>query len=90
MLSLSRPIDTYGLATDRGLPTGLLKLRYMASDDYNADTLSILAVEAAAAHRLTTLAEAWGAAPHIYSQEDTERALGTSCTNERLVQMWWD
>ena len=36
---------------------------------------------------LGALAEAWGAEPHIYSQEDTERALGTSCANERLVQM---
>ena len=82
--------DTYGLATDRGLPARLLKLRDMAANDYNADTLYILAVDAAAAQRLGALAEAWGAEPRIYSQEDTERALGTSCTNERLVQMWWD
>ena len=82
--------DTYGLATDRGLPARLLKLRDMASNDYNADTLYILAIDEAAAHRLAALAEAWGAEPHIYSQEDTERALGTSCANERLVQMWWD
>jgi len=82
--------DTYGLATDRGLPARLLKLRDMASNDYNADTLYILAVDEAAAHRLTALAEAWWAEPHIYSQEDTERALGTSCTIKRLVQMWWD
>jgi hypothetical protein len=30
--------DTYGLATDRGLPARLLKLRDMAVNDYNADT----------------------------------------------------
>ena len=53
--------DTYGLATDHGLPTRLIKLRDMASNDYNADTLYILAVNEAAAHRLTVLAEAWGA-----------------------------
>jgi hypothetical protein len=82
--------DTYGLATDRGLPARLVKLRDMAANDYNADTLYILAVDAAAAHQLAALAEAWGAEPHIYSQEDTERALGTSCAIERLVQMWWD
>ena len=82
--------DTYGLATDRGLPARLIKLRDMAANDYNVDTLYILAVDAEAAHRLVTLAEAWGAEPRIYSQEDTERALGTSCANERLVQMWWD
>ena len=82
--------DTYGLATDRGLPARLLKLRDMVYNDYNADTLYILAVNAEAAQRLATLAESWGAEPHIYNQEDTERALGTSCTNERLVQMWWD
>ena len=82
--------DTYGLATDRGLPTPLLKLRDMAYNDYNADTLYILAVNEAAAQRLTALAESWGAEPRMYSQEETERALGTSCANECLVQMWWD
>jgi hypothetical protein len=70
--------DTYG------------KLRDMPYNDYNTDTLYILAVNVEAAHRLTALAEPWGAEPHIYSQEDTERALGTSIGNERLVQMWWD
>jgi len=82
--------DTYGLATDRGLPARLLKLRDMASNDYNADTLYILAVNEAAAQRLAVLAASWGAEPHIYSQEETERALGTSRDNECLVQMWWD
>src|SRR5919197_2759642 len=47
--------DTYGLATDRGLPARLLKLRDMASNDYNVDTLYILAVNEAAAHCLTAL-----------------------------------
>jgi hypothetical protein len=82
--------DTYGLATDHGLPARLLKLRDMAANDYNADTLYILAVNAEAAQRLAALAESWGADPHIYSQEETERALGTSCPNGCLVQMWWD
>ena len=55
--------DTYGLATDRGLPARLLKLRDMAANDYNANTLYMLAVAAAAAQRLGALAEAWGAEP---------------------------
>ena len=82
--------DTYGLATDRGLPARLLKLRDMASNSYNADTLYILAVHEEAAQRLVALAESWGADPRVYSQEDTERALGTGCTSGCLVQMWWD
>src|SRR5438552_5391679 len=49
--------DTYGLATDRGLPARLVKLRDMVDNDYNADTLYILAVDEAAAHRLAALAE---------------------------------
>ena len=59
--------------------------------------LQVLVVEDAADAREALVelvrtfgAEAWGAEPRIYSQEDTERALGTSCANERLVQMWWD
>ena len=71
-------------------PRPLTKLRDMASNDYNADTLYILAVHEEAAQRLATLAESWGGEPHIYSQEETERALGTSRTNGCLVQMWWD
>jgi hypothetical protein len=82
--------DTYGLATDRGLPARLITLRDMASNDYNADTLYILAVNAEAAQRLAALAESWGAEPYMYSQEETERALGTSRDNACLVQMWWD
>jgi len=82
--------DTYGLATDRGLPARLIKLRDMASNDYNADTLYILAVSEAAAHRLAALAASWGAEPHLYNREETERALGTSDANACLVQMWWD
>lgn len=82
--------DTYGLATDRGLPARLIKLRDMAANDYNADTLYILAVSEEAAHRLAALADAWGAEPHIYSQEETESALGTGGANVCLVQMWWD
>ena len=82
--------DTYGLGTDRGLPARLVKLHDMASNDYNADTLYILAVHEEAAQRLATLAESWGGEPRLYSQEETERALGTSRTNGRLVQMWWD
>lgn len=82
--------DTYGLGTDRGLPARLVKLRDMASNDYNADTLYILAVNEAAAQRLAALAESWGAEPYMYSQEETERALGTSRTNGCLLQMWWD
>jgi hypothetical protein len=82
--------DTYGLATDRGLPARLIKLRDMACNDYNADTLYLLAVSEAAAHRLIALADAWGAEPHIYSQAETESALGTGDANVCLVQMWWD
>ena len=82
--------DTYGLAADRGLPARLLKLRDLADNVYNADTLYLLAVDEKAAHRLAALAESWGSEPHVYSQEDTERALGPSDANERLVQMWWD
>ncbi len=44
--------DTYGLATDRGLPARLIKLRDMVYNDYNADTLYILAAHAEAAQRL--------------------------------------
>ena len=82
--------DTHALAGGGGL-SGLIKLRDLAENIYNVDTLYILAVDEAAAQRLAALAEPWLAdSVEIYSDEDTDDYLGGCDENLRLVTMWWD
>jgi hypothetical protein len=70
---------------------GLIKLRDLANNFYNVDTLYILAVDEAAAHRLAALAEPWLADNiQVYNQRDTNHHLGGCDDNLRLVTMWWD
>lgn len=85
-------MDTYGLASVRGLPgAGLIKLRDLADNFWNVDTLYILARDERCAHRLAALGEKWLAdSAIVLSEEDTYRALGGSWGERRLVVMWWD
>jgi hypothetical protein len=90
--------DTNALTGGGGL-SGLIKLRDMAADCYNVDTLYILAIDEAAARRLAALAEPWLADNvQVYNQRDTNHRLGgcddspstSSGRRLRLVTMWWD
>jgi hypothetical protein len=82
--------DTYALVGGSGL-SGLIKLRDMAEDFYNVDTLYILAVDEAAAQRLAALAEPWLAdTVVIHDQNETDDHLGGCDGNLRVVMMWWD
>jgi hypothetical protein len=89
--------DTNALTGGGGL-SGLIKLRDMAADCYNVDTLYILAIDEAAARRLAALAEPWLADNvQVYNQRDTNHRLGgcddspstSSGRRLRLVTMWW-
>jgi hypothetical protein len=82
--------DTNALTGGSGL-SGLIKLRDLAADCYNVDTLYVLAVDEAAGHRLAALAEPWLADNvQLYNQRDTNRHLGGCDDRLRLVTMWWD
>jgi hypothetical protein len=71
--------------------SGLIKLRDLAANFYNVDTLYILAVDEAAGHRLGALAEPWLAdTVVIHEQDETDDHLGGCDDNSRLVTMWWD
>ncbi|PKO21162.1 MAG: hypothetical protein CVU38_16250, partial [Chloroflexi bacterium HGW-Chloroflexi-1] len=68
-----------------------IKLRDLAENIYNVDTLYILAVDKAAAQRLAALAEPWLAdSVEIYNDEDMDAHLGGCDEDLRLVTMWWD
>lgn len=71
--------------------SGLIKLRDLADNCYNVDTLYILAVDEAAAQRLAALAESLLADNvQVYNQRDTNNHLGGCDDSLRLVTMWWD
>lgn len=82
--------DTLALTEGREL-SGLIKLRDLAEDIYNVDTLYVLASDEAAAGRLAACAETWLADEvWVYDQECTEDCLGGCDQALRLVVMWWD
>lgn len=82
--------DTYDLALS-GRTSSLIKLRDLARNIYNVDTLYILAVDEPAARRLAAFAEPWLADEvQIYSWEETNNLLGGCDDGLRLVTMWWD
>jgi hypothetical protein len=82
--------DTYDLALS-GRTSSLIKLRDLARNIYNVDTLYILAVDEPAAQRLAAFAEPWLADEvQIYSREETNNLLGGCDDGLRLVTMWWD
>ncbi|MBI4789564.1 MAG: hypothetical protein HY782_21245 [Chloroflexi bacterium] len=82
--------DTHGLSGHSGM-SGPIKLRDMAENLYNVDTLYILAVSQNSAERLAALAEPWMAdTVRIYDQEETDDLLGGADENLCVVEMWWD
>lgn len=73
-------------------PLDLVKLRDLSANHWNADTLFILAVDDASAHRLQELGEQWLAdSVDVRGEEATGRELGIFPPgSRRIVEMWWD
>ncbi len=75
------------------LMAGLIKLRDVPQDIWNADTLFILTPTRQAAHQWATIAEEedWGGEVYVYqNQNEIDRALGTGRQEFGLVSVWWD
>jgi hypothetical protein len=75
------------------LMSGLIKLRDLPDNIWNADTLFILTPTRQAAHQLATIVEEedWGGEVHIYqNQDEIDRALGTGREEFGLLSVWWD
>jgi hypothetical protein len=71
--------------------SGLITLRDLEDNIWNADTLYILATDEAAAQRLAELGETWQADDIvIHTMEATGLAVGDSRPPGPLVTMWWD
>jgi len=75
------------------LIAGLIKLRDLPGNLWNADTLFVLTPTRREAERLAQFAEEedWGGEVHVYSdQAETDRALGLGRQEYGLVSVWWD
>jgi hypothetical protein len=75
------------------LTAGLIKLRDLPDNFWNADTLFLLTPTREAAKQLAQIAEAedWGGEVHVFeNQAETDRALGTGRQEYGLLSVWWD
>jgi hypothetical protein len=72
---------------------GLIKLRDLSHNIWNADTLFVLTPTRRDAERLAQIAEEedWGGEVHVFTdQNETDRALGTGRQEYGLMSVWWD
>jgi hypothetical protein len=75
------------------LTSGLIKLRDLPDNYWNADTLYILTRTRELARRLTRIAEEedWGGEVRVFEgQQEIDRALGTGREEHGLLSVWWD
>jgi hypothetical protein len=75
------------------LTAGLIKLRDLPDNLWNADTLFVLTPTRQEAERLAQVAdeEDWGGEVHVYKdQAETDRALGMGRREYGLLSVWWD
>jgi hypothetical protein len=73
--------------------SGLIKLRDLSDNCWNADTLYILSPSASAARRLARLIEdeEWCGMTQIHTdQEEVDAALGSGKEERAIVSVWWD
>lgn len=72
---------------------GLIKLRDLPDNLWNADTLFVLTPTKAAADQLAKVAEDedWGGETQVYrDQKDSDGALGTGRQPYGPMSVWWD
>ena len=77
----------------RLLTSGLIKLRDLSDNFWNADTLFILTETHLQARELARIAEKddWGGEVYVYeNQEEIDQVLGTGRDEYGLLRVWWD
>jgi hypothetical protein len=75
------------------LMSGLIKLRDLPDNFWNADTLYILTATHAQARKLAQIVEDedWAGEVVVYKhQDEIDRALGTGRDDFGLLSVWWD
>jgi hypothetical protein len=71
---------------------GMIKLRDLPKNYWNADTLYILCHSPEAGTRLVEIAEKWGSEAVLWDQNKEEfcRSLGSWHDDNYIVRVWWD
>jgi hypothetical protein len=75
------------------LMSGLIKLRDLPGNYWNADTLFVLTKSNTDARELARIAEEedWSGEIHVYEdQREMDMALGTGRQEYGLLSIWWD
>jgi len=87
-------VDRIHISRPGKLPlSGLIKLRDLDDNLWNADTLYILTPDRNCAHKLVTVAkeDRWGGEEHIFDDpEEVDMALGGAERGQAVVRFWWD
>lgn len=87
-------MDRLAISAPGRLPAmGLIKLRDLPYNEWNADTLYILAPDREAANRLAEIfkMEEWGGMVQVHDDpRDVDRALGSGREERAVVTIWWD
>ena len=87
-------MDRFCFSNPGRLPTdGLIKLRDLADNIWNVDTLYILAPNRDCARQLASLAEVenWGGMVRVHTdQRAIDDALGGIEEKHAVVSIWWD
>jgi hypothetical protein len=96
-LWLATFLDSPGLANyakpTHLLTSGLIKLRDLPDNFWNADTLFVLTDTHEKARELARIIEEedWGGMVQVFEdQEEIDRALGTGRDEYGLLTVWWD
>lgn len=87
-------LDRLGFSRMGRLPAGgLVKLRDLSDNLWNADTLYILTPDAQSAQKFAKLIEAedWGGEVIVRTdQQEIDDALGSGRETRAVIKIWWD
>ena len=85
-------MDRFCFSNPGKLPSiGLIKLRDLPENFWNADSLYILTPDIASAHALATIVEEWSGMVLVHDDlEDVQSALGGTGRDQAVVSVWWD
>lgn len=85
-------MDTFCFSNPGKLPRiGLLKLRDLPENFWNADSLYILTPDVERARILAPIAETWGGMVLLHDDwNDVQSALGGTGGDQAVLSVWWD
>ncbi len=87
-------MDRTAISHPGSLPTmGLMKLRSVAREEWNVDTLYILTPSSEAAHELADIFNMrhWGGMVDVRTDaEEVDDAMGGAQPGQAIVSIWWD